>query len=84
VLVQLKDILKEKRHGNITKLILFLYDNAPAHRMIATQKKLAYLDFQYHYHPPYSQDMAPTRVTWTEKKLKGHHFWSNTDVIAAV
>jgi len=47
LLVQLKDILKEKRSGKVTKGVLFLHDNAPAHRAIATQKKLAYLGFQY-------------------------------------
>jgi predicted XRE-type DNA-binding protein len=28
-----------------TKGVLFLHDNAPAHRALATQKKLAYLGF---------------------------------------
>jgi len=41
LLVQLKDILKEKSRGKITKGVLFLHDNAPAHRALATQKKLA-------------------------------------------
>ena len=31
LLVQLKDILEEKRRGNFTKGVLFLHDNAPAH-----------------------------------------------------
>jgi hypothetical protein len=30
----------------VTKGVLFLQDNAPAHRTLATQKKLAYLGFQ--------------------------------------
>jgi len=38
LLVQLKDILKEKRLGKITKGVLFLHDNAPTHRVLATQK----------------------------------------------
>ena len=46
LLVQLKDIWKEKRQGKITKGVLFLHDNAPAHQALATQKKLAYLGFQ--------------------------------------
>jgi len=45
LLVQLKDILKEKRCGKFTKGVLFLHDNAPAHPALATQKKLAYLGF---------------------------------------
>jgi len=40
LLVQLKDILKEKRRGKVIKGVLFLHDNSPAHRALATQKKL--------------------------------------------
>jgi len=60
LLVQLKDILKEKRHGKITKGVLFLQDNALAHQAQATQKKLAYLGFQCLDHPPYSPDLIPS------------------------
>ncbi len=62
LLVQLKDILKEKRQrrGKVTKGVLFLHDNAPAHRALATQKKLAYLGFQCLDHPPYSPNMTPS------------------------
>ena len=59
LLVQMKDILKEKHRGNFTKWILFLHDNAPTHRALATQKKLAYLDFHCLDHPPHSPDLAP-------------------------
>jgi histone-lysine N-methyltransferase SETMAR len=58
--MQLKDILKEKRRGKVTNLVLNLHDNAPAHRALATQKKLAYLDFQCLDHPPYYPDLAPS------------------------
>jgi len=58
LLVQLKDILKEKRRGKVTKVVLFLHDNDLAHRALATQKKLAYLGFQCLDHPPYSPDLA--------------------------
>jgi len=60
LLAQLKDILKGKRHGKVTKGVLFLDDNAPAHPALATQKKLAYLGFQYLDHPPYSPDQVPS------------------------
>ena len=60
LLVQLKDNLKGKRRGKVTKGVLFLHDNAPAHRTLATQKKLAYLGFQCLYHPPYSPDLSPS------------------------
>jgi len=60
LLVQLKDILKKKRRGKFTKVVLFLHDNAPAHRALATQKKLAYLGIQYLDHPPYPPDLVPS------------------------
>jgi hypothetical protein len=54
-------LLKEKRLGNFTKSDLFLHDNEPAHRTLATQKKLIYLGFQCFDHPPYSPDLAPSK-----------------------
>ena len=86
LLVQLKDILKEKRRGKVTKGLLFLHDNAPAHRALATQKKLAYLCFQCLDHPSYSPDLAPSDYhlfPGLKKQFKGRHFSSDTEVIAA-
>ena len=40
--------------------ICLLHDNAPAHRALATHKKLDYLGFQCRDHPPYSTDLAPS------------------------
>ena len=60
LLVKLKDILKGKCRGKVTKGVLFLHDNAPAHQTLATQKKLAYLGFQCLDHAPYSPDLAPS------------------------
>ena len=60
LLVQLKDILKEKCRGKFTRGVLFLHENAPAHRALATQKKLAYLGFHSLHHPAYYPDLAPS------------------------
>jgi len=84
--VQLKDILKEKRRGKVTKWVLFLHDNAPVHRTLATQKKMAYLGFQCLNHPPYSPDLAPSDYRLfpgLKKQLKGRHFSSDAKFIAA-
>jgi len=62
-----------------------LHDNAPAHRTLATQKKLAYLGFQFLDHPPYSPDLAPSDYqlfSGLKKQLKGRHFSSEAEVIA--
>jgi len=86
LLVQLKDILKEKRRDKVTKWVLFLHDNAPAHLALATQKKLACLGFQCLDHPPYSPDLVPSYYHLfprPKKQLKGRHFSSDAEVIAA-
>ena len=70
---------KNARRGKITKSVLYLHDNAPAHRALATRKKLAYLGFQCLDYPPYSPDLFPG----LKKQLKGRQFSSDADVIAA-
>jgi len=52
--------LEGKTQREIHQGVLFLQENAPAHRALATQKKLAYLGFQCLDHPPYSPDLAPS------------------------
>ena len=57
--------------------VLFLHDNAPTHRALATQKKLTYLGFQTLEHLPYSPDLAPSvyhLFSGLKKQLKGRHF----------
>jgi histone-lysine N-methyltransferase SETMAR len=79
------DILKGKRR-EVTNGVLFLHDSAPALRALATQKKLAYLGFQFLDHPPYSPHLASSDyhlISGLKEQLKGHHFLSNTVVIAA-
>ena len=78
LLVQLNDIFKEKRRRKVTKGVLFLHDNAPAHQALATQKKLAYLGFQCLDHPAYSLDLALSvyhLFPGLNKQLKGRHFF---------
>ena len=63
-----------------------MHDNAPAHRTLATQKKLAYLGFQCLDHPPYPLDLAPSDYhlfPGLKKQLKVLHFSSDAEVIAA-
>ena len=63
-----------------------MHDSAPAHWALAAQKKLAYLGFQYLDHPPYFLDLTPSDYhlsSGLKKQLKGRHFSSNAEVIAA-
>jgi len=80
LLVQLKDILKEKRRGKFTSGVFFLHDNCPPYRTLANQKKLPYMGFRYLDHPPYSAYLA----AWDchlfpglKKQLNVHHFFAN-------
>jgi hypothetical protein len=64
--------------------VLLLPDNVPAHRALATKKKLAYLGFQYLDH---SLDLVPSDYhlfAGLKKQLKGRHFLSDVEVISAV
>ena len=74
-----------KTPGKITTVVLFLQDNAPFHRILATKKTLsAYLDFQCLDHPSYSADLAPSDYHLfpeLKKQLKGRHFSSDVKVI---
>jgi histone-lysine N-methyltransferase SETMAR len=86
LLVQFKDILNEKHRGKGTKVFLFLHENAPARRALASQKKLAYLGFHYLDHLPYSPDLAPSdyhMFSGLTKQLKTRHFSSEADITAA-
>ena len=88
LLLQLRDILKAKRRGKITKGVLFLHDNAPAHWALATRKKLACLGFHCLDHLPYSPDLAPSDChlfPGLKKAIErsGRHFSSDAEVIAA-
>ena len=86
MLVQLKDILKEKRGGKVTKVVLFLHENAPAQRAHATQKKMAYLGFQCLDNPPYTPDLVPSDYhlfSGLKNPVKGPHFSSDAEVFAA-
>jgi len=86
LLVQLKDILKEKPCWKVTKVVLFLHDNALAHWALESLKKLAYLGFQCFDHSPYSPELAPVDYNLfpgLKKQFKDRHFSSNAKVIAA-
>jgi len=65
---------------------LFLARQCPGSRALATQNKLAYLDFQCLDHPPYSPDLTPSDYHlfhWLKKQLKGLQFSSDAEVFAA-
>ena len=68
-------------------MVLFLHENAPAYRALATQKKLAYMGFHFLDHSTYSPNLAPSDYhlsSGLKKQLKVCHFSSDAEVIVAV
>jgi len=66
--------------------VLFLHDNAPAHRALATQEKLAYLGFQCLDHSHCSPNLTPSHyhmIPGLKKQLKSRHLSPDAEVIAA-
>ena len=84
--MQLKDILKLKtpREGHQGGLVLAR--QCPGSPGTCNPEELAYLCFQGLDHLPYSPDLAPSDyhlIPRMKKQLKGRHFLSDAEVIAA-
>ena len=58
VLRRLLQAIKDKRRGKLSRKILLLHDNAPAHSAKVTQAALKECKFQQLRHPAYSPDLA--------------------------
>jgi len=79
--------IRDKRPALKRKAVLFLQDNAPAHKAALTMAKLHELGFQLVDHPPYSPDLAPSDFFLfpeLKKTLSGQKFATNAEVITAV
>jgi histone-lysine N-methyltransferase SETMAR len=77
LLGQLRDRLKEIRRGKVTKGVLLLQDNAPAHNSNIAKLAVADCGYELLPHPPYSPDMAPSDYyLFPNLKLNlGAQFW---------
>lgn len=86
-LKRLREAIKEKRPGMLTRGILFHQDNAPAHTSLVAMATIHECGFELVPHPPYSPDLAPSDFhlfPQMKKALSGRHFASDEDVMAAV
>lgn len=87
LLVKLREAIKEKRRGKITKGVLLLQDNAPVHKSRVAMETAKSLGFELLPHPPYSPDLAPSDFYLfpnMKKHLRGRVFSSDDEVISAV
>jgi [histone H3]-lysine36 N-dimethyltransferase SETMAR len=86
LLDQLDDAIRSKRPGLQRKSVLFLQDNAPAHKAAVVMAKLHELRYQLVDHPPYSPDLAPSDFflfAKLKKHLSGVKYSTNDAVVAA-
>lgn len=84
---RLREAIKEKRRGKLTRGVLLLQDNAPAHTSQVAVTSASHCGFELLPHPPYSPDLAPSDYYLFPKlklELKGHRFGSNEEVISSV
>uniref|UniRef100_A0A5S6Q7A8 Tc1-like transposase DDE domain-containing protein n=1 Tax=Trichuris muris TaxID=70415 RepID=A0A5S6Q7A8_TRIMR len=60
LLHQLRDAIKEKSRGKLSRKVLLLHDNAPAHRSKVSLAAIQECGFGQINHPPYSPYLAPS------------------------
>jgi len=60
LLRKLREAIKIKRRGKISKGILLLQDNAPVHNSHVTRSEAQVCGCEILPHPPYSPDLAPS------------------------
>ena len=86
LLSKLRKKTVKKRRGKLAKGVLFLQDNAPAHRSLIAMRKIHEIGFELVDHPPYSPDLAPSDYYLfpkLKKHLKGKRFSTNDEAIRA-
>ena len=86
LLKRLRESIKKKRPGMITKGVLFHQDNAPAHSSMLAMATIRDCGFQLVPHPPYSPDLAPSDFHLfpnLKKDLAGQRYTTDEEVIDA-
>ena len=60
LLLKLRDAIKEKRRGMLTRGVWLLHDNDPIHKSMIAQQAVRDCGFAQLDHPAYSSDLAPS------------------------
>ena len=83
---QLREAIKEKRRGKLSKGVLLLHDNAPVHASRVAQAAIQQCGFEQLSHPPYSPDLAPSDFylfRLLKKELRGKRFADDNELKVA-
>lgn len=87
LLGQLRDRLKEIRRDKLSRGVLLLQDNAPAHNSNVAKLAIADCGYELLPHPPYSPDLAPSDYylfKMLKPYLKGRIFSTDIELISVV
>ncbi|CAG5008678.1 unnamed protein product [Parnassius apollo] len=87
LIYKLRDKIKEKRRGKLSKGVLLLHGNAPVHTAGVSKDAVRQCGFTEVQHPPYSPDMAPSDYYLfpnLKRDLRGTKFSSDEELQAAV
>ena len=80
-------VIREKSRGKLSKGILLQQDNARVHTCKIAMDAVERNGYKLIPHPTYSLDLAPSDYFLfpnLKKDIRGSHFRSNEDVVAAV
>ncbi|UYV63965.1 hypothetical protein LAZ67_2006164 [Cordylochernes scorpioides] len=83
---QLRESIKEKRRGKLSRKIVYHQDNSPSHRSLQAMAAIYDSGFEPLPHTPYSPDLAPSDFhlcPYLNISLSGIHFRSDEEVIDA-
>jgi len=83
VLTNLRQAVKEKRMGMLTRGSLLLHDNAPAHMSRFAQAIIKDIGFEQLSRPPYSPDLTPSDFylfRHLKQHLRGTRFFDDDEL----
>jgi len=83
VLTNLRQAVKEKRRGMLTRGPLLLHGNAPAYMSRVAQVVLKDIGFEQLSHPPYSPDLTPSDFylfRHLKQDLRGTRFFDDDEL----
>lgn len=87
VLKKLREAVKSKRRGKLTRHVLLQHDNATPHSSAKTMAAIKDLGFELLPHPPYSPDLAPSDY-WLfgsmKKPLRGKRYANLAGLASAI
>jgi len=83
VLTNVRQAVKERRRGILTRGPLLQHDSAPAHMSRVAQAIVKDIGFEQLYHPPYSPDLTPSDFylfRHLKQHLRGTRFFDDDEL----